>query len=66
MAKIQITVNKKTGEINIETFDFTGNSCKKATETLESLLGNITDENFKEEFYLNCELNETINTNLCE
>ena len=51
MKKIEIIVDKK-GKVNIETFNFNGNKCIKATEELLKLLGGQQNETKKDEFYI--------------
>jgi hypothetical protein len=58
MKKIEIIVDKR-GKVNIETFNFSGNECIKATEELLNLLGGHQNETKKDKFYVEIE-GETI------
>lgn len=42
---------KKDGSSKIEAVGYVGNTCEKATEPFEELLGSVEDKEFKNEYY---------------
>jgi len=51
MKEIIITIDDKTGEVEIETKGFTGNECLLETKELKESLGIVKNEKKTAEFY---------------
>jgi len=58
MKKVVITANKKTGEVNIEAFGYTGSTCAEVVDILRKALGEEVAEDLKPEFYMGNEIEE--------
>jgi hypothetical protein len=65
MRKIELKIDKRTGEIRIEALGFKGKSCAEATAFLKSL-GETKDFQQKAEWFeANFEACGSFNTNFC-
>ena len=61
MAEIKIHISKE-GDIKIETSGYTGHACQSATKAIEEALGKIKSEVLTEEYFLQSEAEQYIET----
>lgn len=50
---VDVIYNKKTGEITVEAFNFTGKTCEQETQFILDALGQVTSTRYKPEYHKN-------------